>query len=92
MSARRKLSGPHNKHGAIIGHAMFGGVYGDFQKDLCLASRQWKFDFYNNQIAPAAIIWWTFRPEPVAAMGIPRHSRCDHQTLQHQLRTLYYVY
>ncbi len=47
--------GPHNKHGAIIAHAMFGGVYGNFQKDL-LGQPPSKFDFYNNQIAPAAII------------------------------------
>ena len=23
--------GPHNKHGALIAHAMFGGVYGRFR-------------------------------------------------------------
>jgi hypothetical protein len=47
--------GPHNKHGALIAHAMFGGVYGNFQKDL-LGYPPSTFDFYNNQIAPAAII------------------------------------
>src|ERR1700740_2092630 len=26
--------GPHNKHGALIAHAMFGGVYGNFEQDL----------------------------------------------------------
>lgn len=47
--------GPHNKHGAMIAHAMFGGVYGDFEKDL-LGQSPSKFAFYNNQFAPAAII------------------------------------
>jgi hypothetical protein len=69
--------GPHNKHGAIIAHAMFGGVYGDFQKDL-LGFPPGDFDFYYNQIAPAAIIGghfdlnrsehWVFRVTPDAVM------------------------
>ena len=69
--------GPHNKHGALIAHAMFGGVYGDFQKDLLGISPS-NFDFYNNQIAPAAIIGghmdlnrsdhWVFRVTPDAVM------------------------
>ena len=50
--------GPHNAHGALIAHAMFGGVYGDFQKDL-LGQPPARFDFYNNQIAPAAIVGGT---------------------------------
>lgn len=67
--------GPHNQHGALIAHAMFGGVYGNFQKDL-LGQSPAKFDFYNNQIAPAAIIGghidlnrsehWVFRITPDA--------------------------
>jgi hypothetical protein len=73
--------GPHNKHGAILAHAMFGGVYGNFQKDL-LGQPPAKFDFYNNQIAPAAIIGgsfdlnrsqrWVFRITPDAI--IKRYS------------------
>ena len=47
--------GPHNKHGDLIAHAMFGGVYGNFEKDL-LGQPPAKFDFYYNQIAPAAIV------------------------------------
>jgi hypothetical protein len=47
--------GPHNKHGALIAHAMFGGVYGKFQQDL-LGYPPSLFDFYNDQLAPAAII------------------------------------
>jgi hypothetical protein len=47
--------GPHNKHGAMMAHAMFGGVDGNFQKDL-LGVPPAYFDFYSNQIAPAAII------------------------------------
>jgi len=69
--------GPHNKHGALIAHAMFGGVYGNFQKDL-LGHPPADFDFYYNQIAPAAIIGghldlnrsdhWVFRITPDAVM------------------------
>ena len=73
--------GPHNKHGAILAHAMFGGVDGNFQKDL-LGYSPSIFDFYNNQIAPAAIIGghmdlnrsehWVFRVTPDAI--IKRYS------------------
>lgn len=69
--------GPHNKHGAILAHAMFGGVYGNFQKDL-LGQAPGYFGFYYNQIAPAAIIGgsfdlnrsehWVFRINPDAVM------------------------
>ena len=69
--------GPHNKHGALIAHALFGGVYGDFQKDL-LGHPPADFDFYYNQIAPAAIVGghfdlnrnehWVFRITPDAVM------------------------
>ena len=67
--------GPHNKHGALIAHAMFGGVYGNFEQDLrglgpsCCG-------FYNNQVAPMAILGghfdlnrsprWVFRISPDA--------------------------
>jgi len=67
--------GPHNKHGDLIAHAMFGGVYGNFQKDL-LGNPPGIFHFYYNQIAPAAIIGghmdlnrsehWVFRITPDA--------------------------
>jgi hypothetical protein len=69
--------GPHNEHGDLIAHAMFGGVYGNFQKDL-LGQAPGYFDFYYNQIAPAAIIGghidlnrsehWVFRITPDAVM------------------------
>jgi hypothetical protein len=69
--------GPHNKHGALMAHAMFGGVYGNFQKDL-LGQLPGAFDFYYNQIAPAAIVGgsidlnrsehWVFRINPDAVM------------------------
>ncbi len=67
--------GPHNKHGALIAHAMFGGVYGNFEQDLrglgpsCCG-------FYNDQLAPMAIVGghmdlnrsprWVFRVTPDA--------------------------
>jgi hypothetical protein len=69
--------GPHNKHGDLIAHAMFGGVYGNFEKDL-LGNPPGVFAFYHNQIAPAAIIGghmdlnrsehWVFRITPDAVM------------------------
>ena len=67
--------GPHNEHGALIAHAMFGGVYGSFQHDL-LGYPPSLFDFYPDQFAPAAIIGghfdlnrsprWVFRVTPDA--------------------------
>lgn len=79
--------GPHNKHGAIIAHAMFGGVYGDFEHDLGAPGGQvpnpaQRVAFYNDQFAPAAIIGghfdlnrsahWVFRVTPDAV--ITRYS------------------
>ncbi len=69
--------GPHNKHGALIAHAMFGGVYGNFEQDL-RGHPPSSVDFYNNQFAPAAIIGghmdlnrsarWVFRITPDAVI------------------------
>jgi hypothetical protein len=69
--------GPHNKHGAILAHAMVGGVKGIFEKDL-LGQPPSIVAFYNNQIAPAAIIGghfdlnrsprWVFRITPDAVI------------------------
>ena len=72
--------GPHNKHGALIAHAMFGGRTSIRYRN----NRQPAQDaaFYNNQIAPAAIIGghidlnrsahWVFRITPDAV--ITRYS------------------
>jgi len=67
--------GPHNKHGALVAHVLVGGAYGDFQKDL-LGNPPSTVDFYNNQIAPAAVFGghfdlnrsarWVFRITPDA--------------------------
>jgi hypothetical protein len=67
--------GPHNKHGALIAHVLVGGAYGDFEKDL-LGYSPSVVDFYNNQVAPAAIFGghfdlnrsarWVFRVTPDA--------------------------
>jgi hypothetical protein len=69
--------GPHNKHGALIAHAMFGGARGVFEHDLRGNSPS-VVDFYNNQTAPAAIIGghmdlnrsahWVFRITPDAVV------------------------
>jgi len=69
--------GPHNKHGAITAHLMYGGVYGNFEKDLLGIQPGW-FDFYYNQVAPAGIAGgtldlnrskhWVFRITPDAVM------------------------
>jgi hypothetical protein len=67
--------GPHNKHGALIAHAMFGGAY--FDAHLGNVTPQVE-NFYYNQIAPAAIIGghmdlnrsahWVFRITPDAVL------------------------
>jgi hypothetical protein len=69
--------GPHNKHGDLIAHVLVGGVYGDFEKDLRTYTPQ-NVGFYNNQLAPAAIIGghmdlnrsarWVFRITPDAVI------------------------
>ena len=69
--------GPHNKHGALIAHALVGGAYGNFEQDLRGSSPS-VVDFYNNQIAPAGIIGghidlnrsahWVFRITPDAVI------------------------
>ena len=46
--------GPHNKHGALIAHVLFGGAYGDFEKDL-RGNPPSVVGFYPNQVAPAGI-------------------------------------
>ena len=69
--------GPHNKHGAILAHALMGGVYGNFEHDLRGLPPS-SVGFYGNQLAPAAIIGghfdlnrsprWVFRITPDAIM------------------------
>ncbi len=48
--------GPHNKHGALIAHALFGGAYGNFEKDLRGLPPS-VVDFYPNQLAPGRRFW-----------------------------------
>jgi hypothetical protein len=67
--------GPHNKHGALIAHVLVGGAYGQFEKDLRGLPPS-AVDFYNNQVAPAAVFGghmdlnrsarWVFRITPDA--------------------------
>jgi len=69
--------GPHNKHGDLIAHAMFGGAYGKFEQDLRGNSPS-VVGFYNDQIAPGMIIGghmdlnrsarWVFRITPDAVI------------------------
>jgi hypothetical protein len=69
--------GPHNKHGALIAHALIGGTYGDFEHDLRELPPS-AVAFYNNQLALAAIIGghidlnrsarWVFRITPDATI------------------------
>ena len=74
--------GPHDKHGDLIAHAMFGGAAGIFEGDLHRDPKQPNVNpvaavgFYNNQFAPAAVIGghidlhrspqWVFRVTPDA--------------------------
>ena len=67
--------GPHNKHGAIIAHAMFGVSHFDSHTYPYTAAQT---NFYEDQFAPAAIIGghfdlnrsehWVFRITPDAVM------------------------
>jgi hypothetical protein len=67
--------GPHNKHAALIAHALVGGSYGNFTQDLRGNSPS-VVSFFNNQMALAAIIGghidlnrsprWVFRITPDA--------------------------
>lgn len=47
--------GPHNKHGAIILHALGGGALGNFESELKGITPA-TADFYNDQIAPVAVV------------------------------------
>lgn len=69
--------GPHNKHGALSAHALFGGAHFDSHTGS-LANGAADAAFYNNQTAPAAIIGghmdlnrsarWVFRITPDAVV------------------------
>jgi hypothetical protein len=73
--------GPHNKHGALIAHAMVGAAHGNFEQDL-RGNPPSLVDFYNNQTALGAIVGghmdlnrsahWVFRITPDAV--ITRYS------------------
>jgi hypothetical protein len=74
--------GPHNKHGAISFHALFGGAYGDFNKELGRAGSTTGptgvAGFYDNQVALGGAIGghidlnrsahWVFRVTPDALL------------------------
>lgn len=65
--------GPHNKHGDLMAHALFGMVHGNFEQDL-RGHPASSVAFYNNQNAFAMIIGghmdlnrsthWVFRITP----------------------------
>lgn len=67
--------GPHNKHGAFLAHAMVGGAYGNFERDL-RGNPPSVVDFFPDQLALAAVIGghidlnrsprWVFRISPDA--------------------------
>jgi hypothetical protein len=69
--------GPHNKHGAVMAHVLVGGTYGNFEQDLRGNSPS-VVGFYNDQLAPAAILGghfdlnrsahWVFRITPDALL------------------------
>jgi hypothetical protein len=81
--------GPHNKHGALIADAMFGGTYGRFQQDL-RGTLPSLVGFYPDQIAPAAIVGghldlnrsehWVFRVTPDAVITRYNINYGDHRT------------
>jgi hypothetical protein len=74
-----EILGPHNKHGALIGHALVGGAYFDAHLGPPTTLNPYPArteGFYDNQIAPAAIFGghidlnrsahWVFRITPDA--------------------------
>jgi hypothetical protein len=77
FTAGPEFLGPHNEHGAIYLHALAGGAYGNFEGGLHGQNAQGA-GFYNNQVAPAAIVGghfdlnrsprWVFRITPDAVM------------------------
>ena len=81
--------GPHNKHGALIAHALAGGAYGNFETDLRGQSPS-AVGFYNDQIAPVFIIGghmdlnrsahWVFRITPDAIITRYGINYGDHLT------------
>lgn len=76
--------GPHNKHGAFIGHALFGGTYGKFEQDL-RGNDPALVGFYHDQTAPAMALGghidlnrsprWVFRISPDAV-----YTRYDYKS------------
>jgi hypothetical protein len=72
--------GPHNKHGAIILHALVGGTYGDFNTDLrgYTPGPTGPAAFYNNQLTGGGAFGghidlnrsprWVFRVTPDALL------------------------
>jgi hypothetical protein len=72
--------GPHNKHGAIILHALVGGAYGDFNTDLRnnKVGPSGPAAFYDNQVAMGGAFGghidlnrspnWVFRVTPDALL------------------------
>jgi hypothetical protein len=83
--------GPHNKHAAIVLHALFGGVYGDFNSDLGnnKTGPSGPAAFYDNQTTYAGAIGghidlnrsahWVFRVTPDALLtGYDGTSQYSH--------------
>jgi hypothetical protein len=85
--------GPHNKHAAIILHALVGGAYGDFNKDLGREGSQTgptgPAAFYDNQFALGGAFGghidlnrsprWVFRVTPDALLtGYDGTSQYSH--------------
>jgi len=72
LCRRREWLGPHNKHGAMMAHAMFGGVDGNFQKDL-LAWRR-RISIFTTTRLRRQRLSRKYRPEPVGTLGLPHQS------------------
>jgi hypothetical protein len=81
--------GPHNKHGALIAHALVGGAYGKFEQDLRGLPPS-AVDFYPDQVALGAIMGghidlnrsarWVFRITPDAVMTRYKIDYADKST------------
>jgi len=85
--------GPHNKHAAVVLHALFGGAYGQFNKELgrggSTTGPTGVAGFYDNQVALGGAIGghldlnrsahWVFRISPDALLtGYDGTSQYSH--------------
>jgi hypothetical protein len=77
--------GPHNKHGALIAHALFGGVYAQFpDSDTYSGHGATGSTFYEQPGCPRCHHRRSHGPESLGPLGLPHHARRGDHALQYQ--------